>query len=73
MAYISFILKPCDLKFGMLLVKTLLYFKKPADYTYYEYFFDFLDVWSEWVVFYLGQNYTLSLYMVSNNSDPKRA
>ena len=34
MAYISFILKPCDLKFGMLLVKTLLYFKKPADYTY---------------------------------------
>ena len=41
MAYISFIFKPFDLKFGMHVVKTLLYFMKPADYTYYTYFMIF--------------------------------
>ena len=41
MTYISFILKPCDLKFGMHVVKTLLYFMKPADYTYNTYFIIF--------------------------------
>ena len=57
--YISFILKPCDLKFGMHVVKTLLYFMKPADYTNCTYFFDiFLGVWSEWAVFYVGQSST---------------
>ena len=56
MTYISFILKPCDLKFSMHVVKTLFYFMKPADYTYYTNFFDFLGVWSELVVFYLGQS-----------------
>ena len=33
-----FILKPCDLKFGMHVVKTLFYFMIPADNTYYTYF-----------------------------------
>ena len=32
---------------------------KPTDYTYYTYFLIFLGVWSEWVVFYLGQSKTL--------------
>ena len=43
MTYISFILKLCDLKFGMHVhvVKTLLYFMKPADYRYYTYFMVF--------------------------------
>ena len=38
MTNISFILKSCDLKFGNHVVKTLLFFMKPADYTYYAYF-----------------------------------
>ena len=41
MTYVSFILKPCNLKFGMHVVKTYLYFMKPADYTYYTYFLIF--------------------------------
>ena len=35
---ISLILQPCNLKFGMHVVKTLFYFMKPADCTYYTYF-----------------------------------
>ena len=44
--YISktFILKPRDLKFGMRVFKTWFYFMKPAVYTYYTYFYDFLGV-----------------------------
>ena len=38
---ISFILKPCDLKFGMHVVKTLFFFMKSADNTYYTYFLIF--------------------------------
>ena len=34
MTYISFSLKQRDMKFGMHVVKTLLYFMKPTDYTY---------------------------------------
>ena len=57
MTYTSFILKPWDLKFGMDVVTTLLYFMKPADYTNCTYFFDiFLGVWGEWAVFYVGQS-----------------
>ena len=41
MTNISFILKPCDLKFGMHAIKTLFYFMKPADDTYYTYFLIF--------------------------------
>ena len=41
MTHISFILKPCDLKFGRHVVKTFLYLLKPADYTYYTYFMVF--------------------------------
>ena len=41
MTYISFILKPCDLKFGMHVVKTLPYFIKAADYTYDTHFLIF--------------------------------
>ena len=48
--YISFILKPCNLKFGMRVVKTLFYFMKPADYTYYTYLLIFRRL-REWVVF----------------------
>ena len=40
MTYISFILKPCDLKFGMHVLKTLLCFMKLTDYTY-DILFDF--------------------------------
>ena len=39
--YISFILKPRDLKFGMRVVKTWFYIMKPAVYTYYTYFLIF--------------------------------
>ena len=35
------VLKRCDLKFGMHVVKTLFYFMKPTDYTYYTYFLIF--------------------------------
>ena len=35
---------PCDMKFGMDVVKTLFYFMKPADFTNYTYFFDFFGV-----------------------------
>ena len=41
MTYICFILKPCDLKLGMHVLKTLLFLMKSTDYTYYTYFFLF--------------------------------
>ena len=41
MTYISFIFEPCDLKFGLYVVKTLFYFMKPVDYTYYTHFHTF--------------------------------
>ena len=41
MTYISFMFKPCDLKFGMHVVKILFCFMKPADYIYYIYFLIF--------------------------------
>ena len=36
--YIYFISKPRDLKFGLYVVKTKLYFMKPTDYTHHKYF-----------------------------------
>ena len=44
MTYVSFILKSCVLKCGMLIVKTLFYFMEPADYTLTFNFFYFLGV-----------------------------
>ena len=59
MMYISFISEPCDLKFGMLVVKTLLYVMNSAYYTYYTYILNFF-FWClkrVQVVFYLGQSW----------------
>ena len=39
------------------ILKTLFYFMKPADYTYYTYFFIFKRL-KDWIVFYLGQSKT---------------
>ena len=55
---ISFILKPRGLTFGKNVVKILIYFIKPTAYTY------FFRRLSEWVVFYLGQSSTPSVYQV---------
>ena len=55
MKFIAFILKSCNLKFGMHVVKTLFYFIKLAEYTY---FFIFIVVRRERVEFYLSQSKT---------------
>ena len=68
MTYISFILKPVDLKFGMHVVKTLFYFMKPAVYTYFFLFFRRLkrvgSVLSRseldpYIYIFLGSNYLI--------------
>ena len=41
MKHVSFISEPFNLKFGMYVVKTLFYYMKPADDTYFTYFFLF--------------------------------
>ena len=66
--FISFILKPCDFKFGMHEVKTLFFFLDPQ-IMYISLTFIFF---SDSIVFCLGQSQTPFLYMVSYSSDPKR-
>ena len=46
--FISFISRPCDLKFGMRVVDILFYFMKPADYTDYTYFLIFKSFEASW-------------------------
>ena len=54
MMYISYILKPGDLKFRLHVVKTEFY-SMGLHTLHVHTFFDFLGVWSESVVFFLGQ------------------
>ena len=68
MTYIIFILKPCALKFGMHVVKTVFYFMKPADYTYYTHFFRHLKR-----VGSVSSKSELDPFLLSYSSHPKRA
>ena len=73
MTFVSIISKTCNLKFGMLLVKTLLYSMGPADYTYYTYFLIFQAFEACGQFFMQVRVRPLSLYLASYSSDPKSA